>query len=311
MINLQFHKPVMLGEVIQNLAIKNGETYVDGTFGAGGYSSAILSQADCKLIALDRDINVERFANKISEKFGDKFIFRNRKFSEIDKVIDEVGLSEVDGMVLDIGVSSMQFDDKNRGFSFDSDSRLDMRMDVNQALNAYDVINFESAENLADIIYNFGDEPKARQIAKIITIKRQNHPITSCNELAQIVRSLYSGYHKTDPATKTFQAIRIFVNQELEELKLALSCAPKILKKGGRLVVVSFHSLEDRIVKNFLKEQSGSSKTYSRYEPECSINKNSVRNFQIITKSAISPSQLEIDSNPRARSAKLRVAIRI
>jgi len=311
MINTQFHKPVMLNEVMQNLAVKDGEVYVDGTFGAGGYSSAILNQADCKLIAIDRDKNVERFANQLSSQFKERFVFKNSPFSRIDKIIKEEGLSEIDGLVLDIGVSSMQLDDRERGFSFDAETKLDMRMDNTQSLSAFEVVNQYSAEELADIIYNFGDEVKARQIAKIIVAKRQIQPIATCLELAEIVRSLYAGYYKTDPATKTFQALRIFVNQELEELKQALACAPQILKKGGRLVVVSFHSLEDRIVKNFLKEQSGASKTYSRYDPENVINYNSVRNFQIITKSAITPSDMEVKANPRARSAKMRVAIKL
>ena len=301
----------MLNEVIENLAIRDGEIYVDGTFGAGGYSSSILQKADCKLIAFDRDISVEKFANKLQEKFGEKFVFVNKKFSQILEGLNEIGVDEIDGLVLDIGVSSMQLDERERGFSFDSDEKLDMRMDRNQSLSAFEVVNHESEENLAKIIKEFGEEMKAKIIAKKIVALRQENPIKNCSDLAKIVRSFYYGYHKTDPATKTFQALRIFVNQELEELKLALEASVKLLKKGGRLVVVSFHSLEDKIVKDFLKEQAGLSQSYSRYQPECSLPKNTKNNFQIITKSALCPAKQEVDLNPRARSAKMRVAIKL
>ena len=311
MTSSQLHNPVMLKEVLENLAIRDGEIYVDGTFGAGGYSSAILQQADCKLFAFDRDISVEKFAKKIKEKFGEKFIFNNNKFSQIFEVLNEIGVNQIDGLVLDIGVSSMQLDERDRGFSFDSNEKLDMRMDRNQSLSAFEVVNHESEENLARIIKEFGEEVKAKNIAKKIVSLRQNNPIKNCSDLAKIVRSFYYGYHKIDPATKTFQALRIFVNQELEELKLVLEASIKLLKKGGRLVVVSFHSLEDKIVKDFLKEQAGLNLSYSRYQPECSLPKNQKNNFKIITKSALCPSKEEVDLNPRARSAKMRVAIRL
>lgn len=306
--NYEFHKPVMLKEVIESLAIKDNEIYVDGTFGAGGYSKAILSSANCKLIALDRDGSVQKFADILLQKFGDKFTFKNKKFSQIAEVLKEEKIEKVDGIVFDIGVSSMQLDEKNRGFSFDADQKLDMRMDQTQELSAFEVVNNESEESLANIIYHYGEESKARKIAKKIVMIRKNQPIINCRDLAEIVRSFYCGYHKIDPATKTFQAIRIFVNRELEELKNALNATLKILKKGGRLVVVSFHSLEDKIVKDFLREQAGLKNSYSRYQLENMIDKNVDKNFHIITKSSVSPSQSEIDINPRARSAKMRVA---
>ncbi|NBX53069.1 MAG: 16S rRNA (cytosine(1402)-N(4))-methyltransferase RsmH [Proteobacteria bacterium] len=308
MTNHQFHKPVMLNEVIENLAIKDGEVYIDATFGAGGYSSAILEKAECKLIAFDRDISVKKFAEDLHKKFGDRFVFKNQKFSEIAESIKQENIHEVDAIVFDIGVSSMQLDEKIRGFSFDAQEKLDMRMDQSQKMSAFDVVNYEGEEELANIIFKYGEEPKARKIAKKIVLDRKIKPIITCVELAQIVRSFYRGYHKTDPATKTFQAIRIFVNRELEELKLALNATLKILKKDGRLVVVSFHSLEDKIVKDFFREQAGLKNSYSRYQPDEIIDKNFKRNFQIITKSAVSPSQFEIDINPRSRSAKMRVA---
>jgi len=305
------HQPVMLKEVLENLAIKDHEIYVDGTFGAGGYSSAILQSANCRLMAFDRDHNVLKFVEAIKNNFNDKFIFKNKKFSQIIEGLHEENIEQIDGVVFDIGVSSMQLDEGFRGFSFDSGDKLDMRMDQSQKISAFEVINYESEQNLADIIYKFGDEIHAKKIAKKIVAIRQQNLITKCSDLANIVRSFYRGYYKTDPATKTFQAIRIFVNNELEELKIALQSSLKILKKGGRIVVVSFHSLEDKIVKDFFKEQAGLNQTYSRYQPEELIQKKLNKTLEIITKSAICPSLEEININPRARSAKMRVAIKL
>jgi len=303
------HKPVMLQEVLQHLNAKNGETYLDCTFGAGGYSTAILQSANCKLYAIDRDSLAETFAEKLYKKFPKNFIFLKGQFSNCAQLLAEKNIEQIDAMILDIGVSSMQLDDHSRGFSFDSDEVLDMRMDRNSYPSAFDVVNEMSEAQLAQIIKEFGDEPKARQIAKKIVQARLQQPITSCRNLANIVRSLYFGYSKTDAATRTFQAIRIFVNQELEELKQALNASLQLLKKGGRLIVVSFHSLEDAIVKNFLKEQSGAAQTFSRYQMVLENPKNI--NFKVITKSAISPTKEELDGNIRARSAKMRVAIKL
>ncbi len=308
--NLDFHNPVMLNEVVENLALKSGETYLDGTFGAGGYSRAILEKADCKLYAIDRDESVKKFAKDIEDKFGDRFKLLYGKFSQSKELLEKEGIKEVDGMVFDIGVSSMQFDEMDRGFSFDSDAKLDMRMDQNSGISAYEVVNEYDEKELVKIIKEFGEEPKARKIAKKIIATRSAKPISSCRDLACIVRSLYPGYYKTDPATRTFQALRIFVNQELEELQEALNSSLTLLKKGGRLVVVSFHSLEDQIVKKFLKVQSGTDKTFSRYQPEVS-EEESIKNFEIITRSAISPTKEEVAINPRSRSSKMRVAVRI
>jgi 16S rRNA (cytosine1402-N4)-methyltransferase len=304
------HKSVLLAEVLENLKIKDGETYLDGTFGAGGYSRAILESANCKLYAIDRDELAKKFAEKLSEKFADRFVFLPGKFSESERLLKEKNVTELDGMVFDIGVSSMQLDQKERGFSFDSEAKLDMRMDQKSFPSAYEIVNEASEKELSRIIREFGDEPKAKQIAKRIVAARAAKPITSCRDLAEIVRSLYPGYSKTDSATRTFQAFRIAVNQELDELKSALAASITLLKKGGRLVVVSFHSLEDSIVKNFLKEESGLSQTFSRYQPITS-EQESPKNFHVLTKSAISPSDEEVATNPRARSAKMRVAIRL
>jgi 16S rRNA (cytosine1402-N4)-methyltransferase len=308
--NLDFHKPVMLEEVLKALDIKDDESYLDCTFGAGGYSKAILKSANCKLYAIDRDESVREFADILNKEFNNNFIFSLGKFSESKKILNQQGVEKLDGIVLDIGVSSMQLDDKSRGFSFDSNSKLDMRMDKRNPYSAYELVNELSQEELTDIIKTYGEEPKAKKIAQKIIAQRAIAPITSCMDLANIVRSLYKGYFKTDPATRTFQALRIFINQELEELKEILNSSIDLLKPGGRLVVVSFHSLEDSIVKKFLKTQAGIAETFSRYMPDMS-NVKPQETFRLITKSAISPSDEEIENNPRARSAKMRVAIKI
>ena len=236
--NTEFHQPVLLNEVIENLKPQLGEIYLDGTFGAGGYSQAILQAADCRLYAIDRDESAEKFAENLKNKFGKNFTFLRGKFSDIPKLLAEQNVTELDGMVFDIGVSSMQLDDKSRGFSFDSDAKLDMRMDKENPLSAFEVVNEWGEEELAKIIKEFGEEPKAKKIAQKIIAARTLKPITTCQELAAIPRSLYFRYSKTDPATKTFQALRIFVNQELDELKAALASSITRLKKGGMLIVV-------------------------------------------------------------------------
>ena len=304
------HKPVLLTEVLEHLSPKAGETYVDATFGAGGYSCAILSAAPCTLYAIDRDADAKKFADKLSEKFPDEFHFLTGKFSDMEMLLSGSGVSEVDGIVFDLGVSSMQFDDKERGFSFDSDAKLDMRMDQQNPLSAYEVVNEFDEVEIAKIVKEFGEEPKAKLIAKKIVQQRASKPITSCRELADIVRSLYFGYFKTDPATRTFQAFRIFVNQELEEITQALHSAKKLLREGGRLIVVSFHSLEDSIVKSFLKKEAGIDLTMSRYQPILADSKSAV-SFHIINKSAIKPSDKEIADNYRARSSRMRVAVKL
>jgi 16S rRNA (cytosine1402-N4)-methyltransferase len=303
------HIPVMLNEVLSFLKPQKNEIFFDGTFGAGGYSQAILETGDCKVFAVDRDKNVEKFVEKLLKKFPQNFKFNFAKFSEIKEILAKHDIQNIDGVVLDVGVSSMQLDERARGFSFDSTQKLDMRMDQSQELSAYEVVNQFSVEELTKIIRDFGDEPKAKRIAEKIATNRSKQMITSCCELADIVRSLYVGYYKTDPATRTFQALRIFVNNELEELRLALDSALRLLKKGGRMVVVSFHSLEDKIVKDFFKASAGITQSVSRYEPD--IVKQVPKILQLLNKSAIEPSYIEVKSNPRSRSAKLRAIIKL
>lgn len=308
--NLDFHKPVLMNEVLKALSPKDGEVYLDCTFGAGGYSKSILESANCKLYAIDRDETAQKFAENLTQQFPKNFDFSLGKFSESQELLAQKGIEQVDGIVLDIGVSSMQLDDKSRGFSFDSDAKLDMRMDQKNHYSAFELVNETSEDVLADIIKTFGEENKAKKIARKIAETRLNKPITSCKDLADIVRSFYFGYFKTDPATKTFQALRIFINQELEELKSILELSKKLLKKDGRLVVVTFHSLEDSIVKHFFKTQAGLDHSVSRYMPDIS-NMKIEKHFHLLTKSVITASKKEVTDNPRARSAKLRGAIKI
>lgn len=306
------HIPVMLPEVLKYLSPKNGEVYVDCTFGAGGYSKSILDKADCTVIAIDMDPEAIEHAKKLEGKIanspGKKFIFVQENFSEIEMVIQNLGYEFVDGIVLDLGVSSIQLDTKERGFSFSKEGSLDMRMSQS-GISAHDIINKYNERDLADIIYKFGDEKKSRQIAKKIVQARSYGPIGTTTQLADIVRSVVGNRGQIDPATKTFQAIRICVNNELQNLNRVLEASELLLKDNGRLVVVSFHSLEDRTVKNFLQRQTGKSQGKSRYVPDSP--EDSSRNFELLAKKAVMCSDEEKDHNIRARSARLRAAIRV
>lgn len=296
------HIPVMLAEVLHCLKPSKGEIYVDATFGNGGYSQAILETASCKVIALDRDPNVLIRANEMKNTYGDRFEFRAGNFGDFADLVPE----KINGVVFDIGVSSMQLDNAERGFSFSKDALLDMRMSC-EGLSAADVVNTYSEQDLADIIYNYGEERKSRHIARKIVEYRRNKQIDTTVELAEII---YSVIHRRpgeiDPATRTFQALRIVVNDELGELDRGLRGAAERLIKGGRMVVVDFHSLEDRIVKNFMKENGGRKVRVSKYAPEL-VEDTSM--FCEVSK-AIVPTADECRNNPRARSAKLRYAVR-
>ncbi|WP_347938887.1 16S rRNA (cytosine(1402)-N(4))-methyltransferase RsmH [Rickettsia oklahomensis] len=300
----QSHIPVMLNEMLANLAPKDGESYLDCTFGAGGYSKAILESCKCYVIALDRDPHVIKIAERIKQNYGIRFDFIETNFADcFTKLKDK----KFDGIVLDLGVSSMQLDIADRGFSFLHDSPLDMRMS-GQGLSADTFINTVKEKELADILYKYGDEHFSRRIAKRIVEYRKTVRINSTGKLAEIVRSSI-GFRKSkiDPATKTFQAIRIYINDELRELERFLANVQNILNKDGRLVVVSFHSLEDRIVKNFFKENSEKLVARSKYAKDYTvINPN--KWLKIITNKVLAPSDKEVALNIRARSAKLRAA---
>ena len=298
----QRHIPVMLGEVLQYLKPQKGEVYVDATFGNGGYTQAILEAADCKVIALDRDPNVQVRANELKNTYGPRFEFRAGQFGDFADLVAE----KIDGAVFDIGVSSMQLDDAERGFSFAKEAALDMRMSCT-GLTAADIVNTYNEKDLADLIYQYGEERKSRQIAQKIVEYRRKKQITATTELAEII---YTVIHKRageiDPATRTFQALRIAVNDELNELNKGLAGAAKRLLSGGRLVVVDFHSLEDRIVKNFMKDNGGKKVRVSKYAPDLVADDSLFAEVSGV----IVPTKDECAQNPRARSAKLRYAIR-
>ena len=292
----------MLSEVLQYLQPKSGEIYVDATFGNGGYTQAILEAAPCKVIALDRDPNVRIRANEFKNLYDSRFEFRAGNFGNFADLVPE----RIGGAVFDIGVSSMQLDNAERGFSFAKEAELDMRMSCTGE-SAKDIVNFYGEKELADILYQYGEEHKSRQIAAKIVEYRRRKKIETTTELAQIV---YTVIHRhagdIDPATRTFQALRIAVNDELGELERGLKGATARLISGGRLVVVDFHSLEDRIVKNYMKENGGKKVRISKYAPDLAPD-DSV--FTEVSK-ALAPTAEECRINPRARSAKLRYAIR-
>jgi 16S rRNA (cytosine1402-N4)-methyltransferase len=290
----------MLKEVLECLQPKNGEYILDGTFGAGGYTKAILDSCDCNVIGIDRDEHVKRFADEVADSYGNRFRFYNLKFSEVKSVVKK---NSLDGIVLDLGVSSMQLDDASRGFSFNKEAPLGMSMGRN-GITAHDIVNAYAETKIADIIYKYGEERKSRDIARKIV---QSRPINTTTELAVAVRECFPKKHgKIDSATKTFQAIRIYVNEELSELDAILNDSIELLKSKGRLAVVSFHSLEDRIVKDFFNKNSDNkTKKINKYKEE-----SEKTIFKILTKRPIIVSQEESYVNRRARSAKLRGAVK-
>lgn len=312
------HFPVMRDEVIKMAAPKDGEIFIDGTFGAGGYSRALLEASDCIVYGIDRDPTVQATAAAMEAEFPGRFHLLSGCFSQMDDLIAAQNIKAVDGVLLDIGVSSMQFDDAERGFSFQNDGPLSMRMS-DQGLSAEDVINDTEEDALANIIYQYGEEKKSRRIAKVIVMAREGERITRTTQLANIIEKAVGykryirGKKQIHPATRTFQALRIYVNDELGELKKGLVAAERILSPEGRLCVVSFHSLEDRIVKRFFKERSGGIARGSRHMPlalEVGDEKENAATFKMIARGALKPSKSEIAQNVRSRSAKLRGASR-
>ena len=304
---LYSHTPVMLNEVLKLLAPKNGEKFLDCTFGAGGFSKAILDYCPCYVTALDKDPNVITIAQELTAKYKDRFNFIHTSFLGS---IDKLKPTQFDGIVMDLGVSSMQLDNGERGFSFTNDGPLDMRMS-SSGITAADFINNASEQEIADVIYKYGEEKSSRKIAKKIVAERQVEEINTTGRLASIVRSCI-GFRKgkIDSATKTFQGIRIYINNELGELEQFLSYINYILGPNGRLVILSFHSLEDRIVKSFFKKNSAPVEARSKYAKDFQHSDPS-KWLKILTKKPLSPSLVEIKSNPRARSAKLRAAIKV
>ena len=305
------HDPVMVAEVVAALQPRDGGRYVDGTFGAGGYTRAILDAADCTVWAIDRDPDAVRDAAALLEEYAGRLTVIQGRFGDMDRLLGDRGVGPIDGIALDLGVSSMQIDDPERGFSFRSDGPLDMRQE-RDGRSAADVVNDETEAVLADIIYLYGEERQARRIARAIVAARAETPITRTGQLAEIVRAAYRGgaASKIDPATRTFQAIRIEVNGELDELERGLRAAEIVLAPGGRLAVVAFHSLEDRIVKDFLRRRSNRVPSGSRHLPDGQRIRPGEPAFRLVKTGALKPGDDETRRNPRARSARLRVAER-
>ena len=310
------HVPVMLAEVLDALRPADGGIYLDATFGLGGYAKGLLDSADCTVWGLDRDPSAIRRGRTMAEAETGRLQLAEGRFGELDTILDARGAAPVDGIAFDLGVSSPQLDEAERGFSFRFDGPLDMRMG-SDGPTAADVVNELAEAELARIVRDYGEEKKARRVARAIAQARGQKPIQRTGELAEIVRSAV-GYSKTrakaheiDPATRTFQAIRIYVNDELGELERGLAAAERALKPGGRLAVVAFHSLEDRAVKQFLRTRSGDVPRPSRHSPDPDpADQLPEPTFRVLFRQAKKPRTDEAESNPRARSARLRAAER-
>ncbi len=303
------HTPVLLTAVLKHLGPTDGQAYIDATFGAGGYTRAILEAADCRMLAVDRDPTAIAGSAELASAYPARFQIRQGPFSELETLAADAGFAQVDGVVFDLGVSSMQIDEPERGFSFQTDGPLDMRMS-RTGPSAEDLVNTLDEGELADVIYHFGEERKSRAVARAIVRARTNERLTRTLQLARVVSQVF-GNRKIEgrhPATRTFQALRIAVNGELDEVAGGLAAAERLLKPGGRLVVVTFHSLEDRIVKRFLAERAGKTAGPSRHMPATAQQR--AASFRIVNHRPVTPEEEEIAANPRARSAKLRAAER-
>ena len=305
-----YHIPVLYYETLDNLVINPDGVYIDCTLGGGSHSEGILERLSDKglLISIDQDSNAIEYSKKRLEKFGPKWKVFKGNFENIDTIAYMAGVDKVDGILMDIGVSSKQLDDPKRGFSYRYDVKLDMRMNIEQKISAYDVVNTYSEEQLSKIIFEYGEERYARKIAKLIVEERKSFPIEKTSDLIALIKRAYPERSSKHPAKKTFQAIRIEVNRELEVLENAMSKAVELLKVGGRLAIITFHSLEDRIVKNKFKDLATACKC-PKHIPICVCG--GVKKFEIITKKPIIPVDDELKNNNRAHSSKLRILERI
>jgi 16S rRNA (cytosine1402-N4)-methyltransferase len=307
------HRPVLLAEVLRLLAPVDGGIYVDGTFGAGGYSSAILESADCRVLGIDRDPRAIADGATLTDRFAGRLTLIEGRFGEMTDLLAAEGVAAADGVALDLGVSSMQLDEAERGFSFRAAGPLDMRMS-REGPSAADLVNGLPEAELADILFRYGEEKRSRAIARAIIRRRGQAPITRTDELAAVVHSVTGpkrpgrGQSAIDPATRSFQALRIAVNDELGELDRGLVGAEALLRPGGRLAVVSFHSLEDRRVKQFLRQRSGRSPQASRHLP--AGGREMAPSFRRCPGDEAVAGEAEVAHNPRARSARLRGAER-
>ncbi|HEV2263312.1 MAG TPA: 16S rRNA (cytosine(1402)-N(4))-methyltransferase RsmH [Stellaceae bacterium] len=300
------HVPVLLAEMVAALMPRDGALYLDGTFGAGGYSRALLDAASCRVVAFDRDPAATKAGAALVTHYRDRLTLIEGRFSEMESLLKPLGVDAVSGVVLDLGVSSMQLDAADRGFSFRADGPLDMRMSQHGE-SAADLVNRLSEAELVQIIRDFGEERFARRVARAVLAARKTTPITRTGELAALVRRSVPPSGTIDPATRTFQALRIAVNDELGELDRGLIAAERLLAPGGRLAVISFHSLEDRRVKSFLRARSGHAPRGTRHLPAAREREPS---FRLLTPKPVTPSPAELALNPRARSARLRTAER-
>ncbi|MBD0273130.1 MAG: 16S rRNA (cytosine(1402)-N(4))-methyltransferase RsmH [Acetobacteraceae bacterium] len=308
------HLPVMLSEVLETLAPRDGGTYLDGTFGGGGYAGAILESAPrCTLFAIDRDPDAIARGAALAARFPGRLQLLEGRFGDMLSLLESEGIAALDGVVLDLGVSSFQLDEPERGFSFRFNGPLDMRMGK-VGNSAQDIVNSIPESELADLLFNLGEERHARRIARAIVAARREEPITTTERLAGIVRAAAprdpSGL---DRATRSFQALRIAVNDELGEVERGLRAAARLLAPGGRLVVVAFHSLEDRIVKRFMAQSAGRGAGTSRHDPASLARAagTPAAAFRLLTPRALRPSDREADANPRSRSARLRAIERL
>lgn len=302
------HNPVLVVEVVEALSPKADAVYLDATFGRGGYSRAILDAAPCEVIAIDRDPDAIAAGQSLCQEYDDRLTLLEGRFSQIRSLLASINVPYVDGIVFDFGVSSPQLDDAERGFSFRFDGPLDMRMEKS-GTDASDFINAASEKDIADILWQFGEERASRRIARAIIEARKETDITTTFQLAKIIRAVMPRPKpgQIDPATRSFQAIRIYINNELEEIRAALPAAMACLKPGGKLAVVAFHSLEDRLVKTFIMNEAGKAPRPSRHLPD--LEEHPPR-LKMITRKPIIPSDDEMHRNPRSRSARLRIAER-
>ena len=305
-----YHIPVLYYETLDNLVINPDGIYIDCTLGGGSHSEGMLERLSDKglLISIDQDTNAIEYSKKRLEKFGSKWKVFKGNFENIDTIAYMAGVDKVDGILMDIGVSSKQLDDPDRGFSYRYNVKLDMRMNTEQKISAYDVVNTYSEEQLSKIIFEYGEERHARKIVKLIVEERKSSPIEKTSDLIALIKRAYPERASKHPAKKTFQAIRIEVNRELEVLENAMSKAVELLKVGGRLAIITFHSLEDRIVKNKFKDLATACKC-PKDIPICVCG--GVKKFEIITKKPIIPIDDELKNNNRAHSSKLRILERI
>ena len=312
------HIPVMCSQVVSALAPCDNEIFVDGTFGGGGYSRALLEAANCVVWGVDRDPDAIARGEVLAQQYDGRLKLVGGCFSEMDKLLEERGVRSVDGIALDLGVSSWQLDDPDRGFSFRYDGPLDMRMGgaVSGGLSAADLVNDFDEDELARIFRRYGEERSARRVARAIVAARAEEPITSTARLADIIETELGtrfgggrpGGRKIHPATKSFQALRIYVNDELGELSRGLVAAERLLGPGGRLAIVAFHSLEDRLVKGFLRQRSGLLSRGSRHRPEAEPG--AMPSFELLFRNTVKPEAEEIARNSRSRSARMRAARR-